>query len=43
MVTIEDAKIVAADIASSIQPQLITVFGSVARKHSGMILISLLW
>lgn len=35
MVTIEDAKIVAADIASSIQPQLITVFGSVARKHSG--------
>ena len=35
MVTIDDAKIVAADIASSIKPQLIMVFGSVARESAG--------
>lgn len=35
MVTIDDAKIVAADIANLIKPQLITVFGSVARENSG--------
>ena len=35
MVTIDDAKMVAADIANSIKPQLITVFGSVARESSG--------
>lgn len=35
MVTIDDAKVVAADIAIAIKPQLITVFGSVARENTG--------
>lgn len=35
MVTIDDAKIVAEAIVNSIKPQLITVFGSVARENKG--------